>query len=185
MRVSVLLLLCWGACLSEAADDALALATIDDIRKRVAVAGGATEGFLVFSLAWASNDDLDLHVKLPGGKSIYANNPRAENRRGKVLGELDVDMCLTRSKCTARPVENVVFPRTVPMGTYSVLVRNYAYRNPLKRPVKFDLMVRFGKIGSGEVKHKLFQGLCTVLEGPESDVLVYEFILSKKNGAPH
>jgi hypothetical protein len=166
--------------------DSMAIATMDDIRKRVAVAGGETEGFLVFSLSWASADDLDLHVKIPGGKSIYANNPRAENRRGKLIGELDVDMCLTPNTCAQKPVENIVFRRTVPVGRYQVVVRNYNYRglNGHDRVVPFDLMVRFGRIGhGGQVKRKLFEGLCTGagLTGEASDVLVYEFKYSSKN----
>jgi hypothetical protein len=162
-----------------------ALATIEDVHNRVALAGGNTKGHLVFSLSWETQDDLDLHVKIPGGKSIYANNKRAENRKGKVLGELDVDMCLTASQCPERPVENIVFRRTVPVGKYKVSIRNYKFRPAAKqgiaRSVPFNLVVRFGDVGQ-EVHHKVFGGLCTPagLDGKESEVAVYEFKYSQK-----
>jgi hypothetical protein len=148
----------------------------------VALAGGDTKGHLVFSLSWETKDDLDLHVVIPGGKSIYANNARALNRRGKLIGELDVDMCLSVSQCPARPVENIIFRRTVPVGKYKVLVRNYNFRPAASKEISipFQLVVRFGDVGR-EVYHKLFQGLCTPagLEGKESDTLVYEFKYSQ------
>lgn len=172
-----------------------ALALSKDIERRVVEAGGNTQGVMVASLSWQSADDLDLHVLLPGGQEI--------SYKQKKLGsiELDVDMCVQgrhSSKCTDRPVENIVFDDEPAEGRYKIFVQNFNYhlntlpenmqvarmqegvktskeerelRLSQNRPVLFDLLLKV----HGE--KKLFQGLCTPTGKTlaSSDVLVMEF----------
>lgn len=170
---------------------------VEDIQRRVALAGGNTHGVLVASLAWATPDDLDLHVVVPGGAEI---NYRSRTFAG---GMLDVDMCVHGRRgsksCTERPVENIVFADVAPAGRYEVYVQNFNFhpnyiaedlqvarmhegRNKASkeeqrlrlgrdRPVLFEVLVKV------EGSYKLFRGLCTV-EGKtkeESNVKIFDF----------
>eukprot|EP00913_Durusdinium_trenchii_P002785 g2576.t1 len=167
-----------------------ALAVSRDIERRVVEAGGNTEGVMVVSLSWASADDLDLHVVLPGGEEISYKRKKAAG------GELDVDMCVQgrhSGKCAERPVENVVFDYEPPAGRYKIFVQNFNYhlntlpenmqegiktskeerelRLSQNRPVLFDLLVKVHGV------KKLFEGLCTPTGKTlaSSDVRVIEF----------
>lgn len=169
----------------------------EDIQRRVALAGGNSEGVLVASLAWATADDLDLHVVTPGGSEISYQHKKAAG------GELDVDMCVqgrhgTGKSCTEQPVENVVFADFAPAGLYKVYVQNFnfhanyqskdlqvqrmqekrkASKEEMKlrmgrdRPVLFEVLVKVESV------YRLFRGLCTPpgKTHKESDVKVFEF----------
>lgn len=170
---------------------------VEDIQKRVAFAGGKTEGVLVASIAWSTADDLDLHVVTPTGAEISYRNRQADG------GELDVDMCVRGRHggvCAERPVENVVFMDRPPWGRYKVYVQNFNYhadvrskslqassilegkpkeytkeerekRTGTNRPVGFQVLVKV------EQSYHLFSDLCTppgkTHEG--SNVRVFEF----------
>lgn len=101
----------------------------DGIKERVKRAGGNVVGTLRVSLSWWNYDDLDLHVKEPPARGSIGmfNEICFNNKRGWTGGTLDVDMnagCGT----TREPVENVIWPSTVPNGPYRVVVNNFAYR---------------------------------------------------------
>jgi len=175
---------------------ASAVTVREDIQRRVAGAGGNTEGVLVASLSWSTPDDLDLHVAVPSGAEISFRHRKSDG------GELDVDMCVQggRSKmCGERPVENVVFADEAPMGRYKVYVQNFNFhlnylpehmqvsrmqergkarareeqelRLGRDRPVLFDVLVKV------EGQFKLFRGLCTPKgkTHEQSNVPVFEF----------
>jgi len=153
--------------------------TAEDIRKRVARAGGNIEGVVVASLSWSSPDDLDLHVKTPGGAEISYSNKRAAG------GELDVDMCVHgrhSGKCTANPVENIVFSDEAAQGRYEIYVQNFNYHPDVrsralqvsdvlegKRPSKENMELRYSRnkpvlfevLVKIEGTHRVFSGLCT------------------------
>jgi len=101
----------------------------DSIREKVKRAGGNVEGFLRVSLSWFNYDDLDIHVREPGGNRIYFSNPR----NVITTGHLDVDMnagCGT----TRDPVENIVWTGNSRMerGKYEVKVHNFHRRETSK-----------------------------------------------------
>lgn len=203
-RWAVLVALGAAAMANNIQHDARALVAIDDIQHRVAQAGGNALGALSVSLSWSTPHDLDLRLRVPSGQTIAFDSRHVDG------GSLDVDMCAigpdpgprpppTVKKanswhpCTARPVENIVFPKVVPLGRYAVVVRNYRYHaGPLRsdgdfppvpeavraEPVRFEVLVR---AGGGGAEARLLDHLCTApgKEGPESDVRVYEFVLSE------
>jgi hypothetical protein len=90
------------------------------IRERVKKAGGQVTGVqLRCSLSWYNTDDLDIHVRGPGGHIHFSR------KRGTCGGQLDVDMNVRNLVRDA--VENVVW-RKVPDGVYKVSVHNYTHR---------------------------------------------------------
>lgn len=101
----------------------------DSIKERVKAAGGKVDGDLRCSLSWFNFDDLDLHMKEPGGYTIYyGNRGRASPSRGK----LDVDMnagCGT----TRSAVENICYLDRKHMrdGVYTLLVNNFSPRETI------------------------------------------------------
>jgi hypothetical protein len=82
---------------------------------------GAHTGKLQIILAWEDRNDLDLHVRCPGGGEISFNS------RTTCGGELDVDANGDSRTANASPVENVYFGEPAP-GTYQVIVDPYAMR---------------------------------------------------------
>lgn len=102
----------------------------DSIRERVKKAGGKVDGAeLRVSLSWYNFDDLDLHVYEPPGRGVSATAEHIyfRNKRGWTGGELDVDMNAGTGK-TREAVENVVWSKAPPDGTYRVVVNNYTQR---------------------------------------------------------
>ena len=101
----------------------------DSIAERVKKAGGKVEGAaLRISLSWFNFDDLDLHVHEPQGRGVHAlNEIYFRNKRGWTGGVLDVDMNAGHGH-TRDAVENVVWMRAMPSGTYKVVVNNFAQR---------------------------------------------------------
>jgi len=92
----------------------------DSIKERVRKAGGKVTGVqLRASLSWFNLDDLDIHVRGPGGHISF------NNKRGRCGGRLDIDMNVSAD--TREAVENIVWSQ-VPDGVYQVSVRNYTHR---------------------------------------------------------
>ncbi len=95
----------------------------DSIKERVKKAGGKVDGAaLRVSLSWFNFDDLDLHMKEPGGGIIYFRN-----KRGSTGGALDVDMNAGGPR-SREAVENIVWTTNPPDGAYGVMVNNFAQR---------------------------------------------------------
>lgn len=106
----------------------------DSIREKVKAAGGNVDNAkLRFSLAWFNNDDLDLHVRTPGGAHIYYGNRRSAD------GHLDIDMNGSGGMSKNRqPVENTSF-KSLQDGEYDVTVHQYSRRETID--VGFQLQV--------------------------------------------
>jgi hypothetical protein len=106
------------------------------IRQRVTEAGGKTDGYAVFSLGWGnlannskpSDDDLDLHMLLPGGYHVY-HGTRAYPHR-ETGAKLDVDMNAGGLRDSDKPVENIYLPEESRLleGTYKLYVKNYSWK---------------------------------------------------------
>lgn len=114
----------------------------DSIKERVKQAGGSVAGDLCCRLAWHNHDDLDLHMREPGGYEIYFANKRALSPSG---GMLDVDMN-AGSGTTRTPVENIFYTRRTSMraGVYELFVHQYSKRESVD--VGFD--VEFDWLGT-------------------------------------
>jgi len=112
----------WGSGFSWTYNGGIA----DSIKQRVKAAGGNVEGVLRCSLSWYNTDDLDIHVKEPGGNRIYFD--AKQNRR--TTGHLDVDMNAGRGRCVRDAVENITWTDESKMeeGVYKVFVNNYSQR---------------------------------------------------------
>ena len=96
----------------------------DSIKERVRKAGGnVTNAQLRASLSWFNYDDLDIHVRGPGGHIWYGH------KRASCGGELDVDMNVGDGE-SRQAVENVAW-RKVPDGAYEVSVHNYTHRESM------------------------------------------------------
>jgi hypothetical protein len=101
----------------------------DSIKERVKKAGGQVTGTLRVSLSWYNYDDLDLHIHEPAGRGsrAVANLIYYGNKKGWTGGVLDVDMNAGSGR-TREPVENVIWPNSVPDGAYRIVVHNFAFR---------------------------------------------------------
>jgi len=98
--------------------------------------GGQT-GFLTITLAWDTQDDLDLHCKLPhGGGEIFYSHTKVGG------GELDVDANANSNNLMAHPVENIFFASKPAAGDYMVDVNLYDSRTRSK--VKYQLAIEIG-----------------------------------------
>jgi hypothetical protein len=101
----------------------------DSLKERVKAAGGNVKADFRISLGWFNFDDLDIHVRWPGGPEIYYANKQ---------GHQDVDMNV--SPDSRKAVENVVFNgRDVKDGEYIVMVHNFTKRE--STDVGFELEV--------------------------------------------
>lgn len=122
--------------------------TTDAIREKVKAAGGNVTGDVRFSLAWYNYDDLDLHVKTPGGE-IYYGHKRDSG------GVLDVDMNAGHGT-TREPVENIVWQHfsDMPNGNYYVFVDQFSQRE--NSDVGFQLQMEInGKIRTFDFADKV------------------------------
>ena len=122
----------------------------DDLDERLEREGGKS-GEVQVSLAWDDYNDLDLHLFCPSGERIYFNNKESD-----CGGELDVDMNV--KPVSNSPVENVVWTKEPPKGTYKIGVHFYKYhrKKRTKKKTKYRLRVSvFGKIQeySGMIKY--------------------------------
>ena len=99
----------------------------DSIKERVKAAGGSVEGDLCCRLAWEYRDDLDFHMKEPGGHKIFFMNRRQLSPNGGVL-DLDANGADGQRN---DPAENIVYAdrRKMKNGVYELMVNNYARRS--------------------------------------------------------
>jgi hypothetical protein len=94
----------------------------------------AKTGRLQISLVWNGKEDLDLHVKCPGGELSYGS-PHKEFCGGK----LDVDMNSERDNVDA--VENA-FWASPPSGHYEIYVVMFGRKGEPRRSVPFQVRVK-------------------------------------------
>jgi hypothetical protein len=99
----------------------------DSIKERVKAAGGNVTGDLCCRLAWDYTDDLDFHMKEPGGGHIYFSNRGRKSPNG---GMLDVD-ANGMDGIRENPVENIFYETRNRMreGVYTLEVNNYNRRS--------------------------------------------------------
>ncbi|QPI18106.1 hypothetical protein POP15_058 [Pectobacterium phage POP15] len=110
----------------------------DSIKERVKAAGGQVEGALRISLAWHNADDLDLHMRTPGGSHLYYGN------RSGGGAKLDIDMNGMDKQDHENPVENIIFANesNIQEGIYKVWVNQYSQRS--KDRVGFTVQLAHG-----------------------------------------
>jgi hypothetical protein len=94
----------------------------------------AKTGQLQISLVWNGKEDLDLHVKCPGGELSFASA-----KKEACGGKLDVDMNNERDNVDA--VENAFWPRP-PNGNYEIYVVMYSRKGEPRRSVPFTVRVK-------------------------------------------
>jgi len=123
----------------------------DSIKERVKQAGGNVNGELRVSLSWHNYDDLDLHVREPGGDIIMFNTYKKPSIAPST-GQLDVDMN-AGSGTSREPVENIVWtdPSRMNEGRYKVIVHQFAQRE--RNSIGFEIQVEC----RGEVFELAFQ----------------------------
>jgi hypothetical protein len=142
----------------------------DSIKEKVKKAGGNVTGDLGCRLAWFNHDDLDFHMKEPGGHEISFMN---RGRASPCGGALDVDMNAGVGS-TREPVENIVYPSQSRMkeGVYTLLVHQFRKRE--SDNVGFEVEIDF----MGDVHHFAFDR--AVPDGKL--VIVAKFNYSKARG---
>lgn len=155
---------------------------------------GAKRGAVQISLLWNNWNDLDLHIITPSGEHIFH-----DNRKSACGGELDLDMNFKPTSKT--PVENVVWTKTPPAGTYRVGVRHYRVQHKnamlskiplisrfvLKNETDFKVSVTIGgsqRVYEGTIAHNkmanelLFIAKFAIAESKDGDVRPKEVILT-------
>jgi uncharacterized protein YfaP (DUF2135 family) len=95
-------------------------------------------GELTVTLAWETEDDLDLMLEEPNGNKIFFSNPKS--RSG---GELDIDMNRGSTPLTRNPIENIFYSSNPPIGTYKVFLIDYA-KNSNKSKISGTLQIKAG-----------------------------------------
>jgi hypothetical protein len=96
-----------------------------------------TEGKLDITLAWDGTEDLDIHVRCPGGE-IWAEN------RNACGGLLEIDRNAKVGDRVEHPLEHVTWVTDPPTGEYEVLVRLYNRFDLAARDIPFTVVVREG-----------------------------------------
>ncbi len=158
---------------------------------------GAKRGSVQISLLWNNWNDLDLHVITPSGEHIFH-----DNRKSACGGELDLDMNFKPTSKT--PVENVVWTKTPPSGTYRVGVRHYKIQHKnsilskipiisnfiLKNETDFKVSVTIGtnqRVYEGKIKHNkinnelLFIAKFAIAEMEKGESKPKELVLEDEN----
>lgn len=112
----------------SAVDDAGLAGPVRDVQFLVSKRPEVT-GKLVFSLDWATNADLDIHVVTPDGKEIYASDVKESSDASG--GALDFD---SNGDCRidGRRNENVVWTMTPNPGRYTVRVDAFSLCDQLQ-----------------------------------------------------
>ena len=110
----------------------------DSIKERVKQAGGDVTGDLCCRLAWYNHDDLDLHMREPGGDHIHFGQ-KGPSRCG---GQLDVDMN-AGGRMSREPVENIFYRSRQKMqeGVYMLQVNQFCQREA--KDVGFEVEIDF------------------------------------------
>ncbi|MFY7669026.1 MAG: YfaP family protein [Crocinitomicaceae bacterium] len=119
----------------------------------------ACEGEITITLAWKTNDDLDLRLVEPDGTVVYFGKPNSPNG-----ARLDIDMNADGPE-SSDPIENICYTRTPPAGTYKVIV-HYFQRRTSTPEIPYTVYVRNGS------SEKYFRGVHTT---EKEKHLVYEF----------
>ncbi len=155
---------------------------------------GAKRGAVQVSLLWNNYNDLDIHLITPSGEHIFH-----DNRKSACGGELDLDMNFKPTSKT--PVENIVWTKTPPPGTYRVGVRHYKVQHKnkilsklpllskliLKNETEFKVSVTVGdsqRVYEGVIEHHkinselLFVAKFAIAEAKEGEIKPKEIILS-------
>lgn len=111
----------------------------DSMKEKVRKAGGNVSGDLCCRLAWFNTDDLDFHMREPGGNEIAFHNKVSMYTKG----QLDVDMNMSVMKLSREPVENIFYGRRSDMkeGNYTLFVHNYCKRENQK--VGFEVEIDY------------------------------------------
>ena len=158
---------------------------------------GAKRGSVQISLLWNNWNDLDLHVITPSGEHIFH-----DNRKSACGGELDLDMNFKPTSKT--PVENIVWTKTPPSGTYRVGVRHYKIQHKnrflskipiisrfiLKNETDFKVRVTIGKtqrVYEGKIRHNkinnelLFIAKFAIAEMKSGESKPKELVLEDRN----
>ena len=142
----------------------------DSIKERVKSAGGNVTGDLCLRLGWFNYDDLDAHMKEPGGYEIYFVNRNNTSPSG---GRLDVDMNAGGLR-SREAVENIFYQNRSKMkeGRYKYQVHNFCKRETIDDgfEVEMDYL--------GNVTRFVYPN--PVPGGKTIDVVEYEY--SHKNG---
>lgn len=141
----------------------------DAIKERVKAAGGSVTGDLCCRLVWSNTDDLDFHMKEPGGYEIYFGNRSDVSPSG---GRLDVDMNVRGE--TREPVENIFYANQTKMkeGEYCLLVNQYNQRET--KDVGFECQIDW----HGTV----YQFVYSKSVRNHENIIVAKFRYSHKNG---
>lgn len=136
----------------------------DSLKERVKRAGGNVTGDLCCRLAWHNYDDLDLHMKEPGGFEIYFRDKHSHHTGG----QLDVDMNAGRGT-TRQPVENIFYGnrRKMREGIYELFVHQWAKREA--DDVGFEIEIDY----LGEVRQYAYDK--TVRPGEKIIVAKFEY----------
>ena len=157
---------------------------------------GAKRGSVQISLLWNNWNDLDLHVITPSGEHIFH-----DNRKSACGGELDLDMNFKPT--SKKPVENVVWTKTPPSGTYRVGVRHYKIQHKsilskipiiskliLKNDTDFKVSVTIGnnqRVYEGKIRHNkinnelLFIAKFAIAEMEKGESKPKELVLENEN----
>jgi hypothetical protein len=108
----------------------------DSIKERVKSAGGKVDGDLRCSLSWSNYDDLDFHMKEPGGFEIYFG------AKNSGTGALDVDMNAGGGQ-SKTPVENICYldRKRMKPGVYRLSVHQFCQRETVD--VGFEVEIEF------------------------------------------
>jgi predicted DNA-binding WGR domain protein len=98
------------------------------------------KGSVAFSLMWnhdskSKRNDLDLHVTPPSGEKVWF-----QHKRSRCGGQLDVD----RMQDAPKPVENIVWTKKAPKGTYKVAVHNYSASGKHSMPFQVGIVLDGG-----------------------------------------
>ncbi len=111
----------------------------DSVKELVRVAGGKVDGDFRCSLNWFNSDDLDLHLRLPSGHTIYHGQTYCNG------GHLDIDMNAGGKSSATCPVENITWANRgeMPEGNYKVIVEQYARRNNNEKSFGFGIEIEF------------------------------------------
>jgi uncharacterized protein YfaP (DUF2135 family) len=95
-------------------------------------------GELTVTLAWNTEDDLDLHLVEPSGARIFFKTPFSPSG-----GRLDIDMNSNGSPLTTSAIENIFYVNRPLLGSYKVYIENYK-KNTSVNPIKAILQIKSG-----------------------------------------
>ena len=115
------------------------------------------KGSIAISLMWDHStphrrNDLDLWVTCPSGEMIGL-----DHKKSQCNGELDVD----RRQGAPKPVENIVWTKNAPKGTYKIQVHNFSANHQHAIPFQVGIVLGGGDM---EILHKRMPGLSRDME---------------------